>query len=195
MFLPLIGLTFLLVSDLAKGNLSESTLVHLTSLAMILGASLITLLGVFFALINKEYRHTFFSFETGGQMTRRNFLEGDEVMKAEVFDNNKFHWSPIRDKVAAWVKEGWATWEEEKPDWFTDRWRDSVPEDMIPMKSNTASEREKDESGRAGEQERKGRRKSISQILGGAKTPKVSPEDGVEEKLDEDEFVRQLKRR
>ncbi|GMI09867.1 hypothetical protein TrVE_jg7423, partial [Triparma verrucosa] len=75
MFLPLLGLTFLLALDLAKENLSEGTVAFLRSLVMILGGSLIFLLGAFLLLMNKEYRHTFFSFETGGQMTRRVFLE------------------------------------------------------------------------------------------------------------------------
>ncbi|GMH91138.1 hypothetical protein TrVE_jg9661, partial [Triparma verrucosa] len=70
--------------------------------------------------MNKEYRNTFFSFETGGQMKRRLFLEGNDVMKAEIFASNKKYRKPIDDKVATWVNAGWATWEEEKPEWFTD---------------------------------------------------------------------------
>ncbi len=58
MFLPLLALTFVLALDLAKGNLSEVTLVLLTSLAKILGGSLITLFGAFLLLMNKEVRQT-----------------------------------------------------------------------------------------------------------------------------------------
>ena len=77
-------------------------------------------------------------------MTRRNFLEGTDVMKADVFMNNKTHWTPIRDKVAAWVKEGWATWEDEKPEWFTDMWKASVPKEMIPAKKRNVALGESD---------------------------------------------------
>ena len=54
MFLPLLGLTFLLGMDLAKGNLTESTLELLTSMMLYLGASFIFLLVVFLLLINRE---------------------------------------------------------------------------------------------------------------------------------------------
>ena len=56
MFLPLLGLTFLLGMDLATGNLSKSTLKILTSMVIVLGISLITLLGAFLLLMNKEVR-------------------------------------------------------------------------------------------------------------------------------------------
>ena len=56
MFLPLLALTFLLASDLAKGYLSEGTLAHLTNLVIVLGGSLIILFGAFLLLMNKEVR-------------------------------------------------------------------------------------------------------------------------------------------
>ena len=58
MFLPSLGLAFLLASDLAKGSLSESTLALLSSLVMILGGSLVTLFGAFLLLMNKEVSST-----------------------------------------------------------------------------------------------------------------------------------------
>ena len=67
-------------------------------------------------------------------MNRRRFLEGNDAMKASVFGINKTYGMPVRDKMAAWVKEGWTTWEEEKPEWFTDMWKANVPEDMKPAK-------------------------------------------------------------
>ncbi|GMI04634.1 hypothetical protein TrVE_jg1402, partial [Triparma verrucosa] len=75
MCLPLLWLTILLALDLANENLSEGTLKLLTNLGIGLGITLVTLLGAFYLLINKEYRHTFYSSLTGPQMTRRNFLE------------------------------------------------------------------------------------------------------------------------
>ena len=140
-----------------------------------------------------QYRRTFFSLESGGQMTRRNFLDGSDVMKSIVFKNNKTHWSPIKEKVAAWVNEGWATWEEEKPDWFTDQWKSVVPEDMKPAKktgdvdsgqdsrNNMAPKNEGEEALMVGgKKEQKGRRRSIVEVISGRKatSSKVMPEGG-----------------
>ncbi|GMI16291.1 hypothetical protein TrLO_g11949 [Triparma laevis f. longispina] len=89
-----------------EGGSNEVAIRLLTTLTVVLGSSLILLVGLFFTLINGEYRHTFFSIETAGQITRRNFLDGTDVMKSEVFTNNESHWAPIRDKVETWVKAG-----------------------------------------------------------------------------------------
>ena len=56
MFLPLLGLTVALALDLAEGYLTENTVGRLTSLAKVLGISLIALLGAFLSLMNKEVR-------------------------------------------------------------------------------------------------------------------------------------------
>ena len=55
-FLPLLWLTVVLALDLAEGYLSEDTVGRLTSLAIVLGISLIILLGAFLLLMNKEVR-------------------------------------------------------------------------------------------------------------------------------------------
>ena len=109
---------------------------------------------------------------------------------------------PISDKVEAWVKEGWATWEEEKPEWFTDHWKISVPEDMKPTKKKgdvddgdkTADENEVKEAlmaGGGGEQN--GRRRSILEFISGQKvvSSKVMPAGGSKKEIEED-FVREL---
>ena len=46
----------MLALDLAEGYLTEDTVKRLTSLAKVLGISLITLLGAFLLLMNKEVR-------------------------------------------------------------------------------------------------------------------------------------------
>eukprot|EP00519_Triparma_laevis_P002881 CAMPEP_0182518868 /NCGR_PEP_ID=MMETSP1321-20130603/44797_1 /TAXON_ID=91990 /ORGANISM="Bolidomonas sp., Strain RCC1657" /LENGTH=276 /DNA_ID=CAMNT_0024726809 /DNA_START=100 /DNA_END=930 /DNA_ORIENTATION=+ len=209
MFLPLLGLTFLLGMDLVAENLSESTSKLLTSLVMILGGSLLILVGVFLSLMNKEYHHTFFSVETGGQLLRRLFLDGDDLSKAQVFKKHKSLWAPIRDKVAVWVKEGWASWEEEKPDWFTDKWKASVPEHMKPVKKTgdiddgdkTADENEGQETLIVGGgEEQKGRRRSVLEVISGQKSAssKVMPAGGEAKKeieIDAEDFVREMNRR
>ena len=140
-------------------------------------------------------------------MTRRNFLDGSDVMKSIVFKNNTTHWLPIKDKVTAWVKEGWATWEEEKPDWFTDKWKTSVPEDMKPAKKTgdvdggdkTAAEVEGSDEALmvGGGEEQNGRRRSILEMMSGQKavSSKVMPAGGRKKEIDVEEFEREMKRR
>ena len=139
-------------------------------------------------------------------MTRRNFLDGSDVMKSIVFKNNTTHWLPIKDKVTAWVKEGWATWEEEKPDWFTDGWRAKVPEDMLPAKKTgdvdgkdkMVAENEGEEALMiGGQEEQNGRRRSIVEIIRVQKaaSSKVMPAGGFKKEIDVEEFVREIERR
>ena len=147
-----------------------------------------------------QYRNTFFSFETGGQLLRRLFLEGDDATKSQVFKKHKSFWAPIRTKVAEWVKEGWATWEEEEPDWFTDKWKASVSEDMKPAKKKTgdiddgdktADENEVEEAlMMGGGEEQKGRRRSVLEVISGQKaaSSKVMPAGGIKQESDVEEF-------
>ena len=128
-------------------------------------------------------------------------------MKADLFGNNEVHWSPIRDKVESWVRAGWATWEEEKPEWFTDQWKSIVPEDMKPTRKmvvdvddgdKTADENAVEEALMAGGgEEQNGRRKSILEFVSGQKvaSSKVMPAGRIKKEIDAEEFVRELKRR
>ncbi|GMI15875.1 hypothetical protein TrLO_g12095 [Triparma laevis f. longispina] len=112
----------------------------MTSLTVVLGTALVVLLGLFFTLINREYRHTFFSIETGGQLTRRNFIEDNDVTRCDFFGCHESQWTSIRPKVEAWVRAGWKSWEKEKPEWFTDAFKASVPEAWIPKKNGRDEE-------------------------------------------------------
>ena len=198
----------MLALDLAEGYLSEGTVGRLTNLAKVLGISLITLLGAFLALMNKEYRHTFFSTESAPQMTKRIFLEGNDLERYTLFQITRTYWKSFEDKVAAWVKEGWSTWEEEKPDWFTDQWKSIVPEEMKPTKGKgdadgedkTAAEVEGGDEALSvgGGEEQNGRRRSILEMISGQKavSSKVMPAGGIKkEEIDAEEFVRELNRR
>ena len=140
-------------------------------------------------------------------MKRRMFLEGNDAMKASVFASNKGYRKPIDDKVASWVNAGWATWEEEKPEWFTDKWIASVPEVMKPTKKTgdvdsgdeTAAKNEGEEALTVGEEdEQKGKRRSILEMISGQKavSSKVMPAGGKNKKIfDKAEFVKAMKRR
>ena len=135
---------------------------------------------------------------------RKLFLEGDDVSKAQVFKKNKSLWAPIRDKAAVWVKEGWASWDTEKPDWFTDKWKASVPEDIKPTKKTgdvdgggkMAAENEGEEAliG-GGNEEQKGHRRSIVEIISWQKavSSKVIPAEMIKkEEIDAEDFVREI---
>ena len=109
--------------------------------------------------------------------------------------------------MAAWVSAGWPTWEEEKPEWFTDQWKSIVPEDMKPTRKmedvdgedETTAENGGDEAlmaGGGGEQS--GRRRSILEFISGQKaaSSKVMPAGGSKkEEINMEEFVRAMKRR
>ena len=137
-------------------------------------------------------------------MTRRSFLYGDDFARCQIFGCHTYQWTPIRDKVAAWVKEGWKTWEEEKPDWFTDQWIASVPEDMTPSKvgdvgdsNNMSAEIEREESFRAVGEEQKGRRRSIIELIRGQRvaSSKVTPAGVTNREFDEKWFLNEMNRR
>ena len=108
--------------------------------------------------------------------------------------------------MAAWVKEGWATWEEEKPDWFTHQWKASIPEDMKPVKKiGDDDSRDKMAAKNEGEvalmvgggEEQKGRRRSVLELISGQKAAsfKVMPAEGIQKEIDVEEFMREIKRR
>ncbi|GMH52313.1 hypothetical protein TrST_g7443 [Triparma strigata] len=200
MFQPLFGLTLLLTLNLAKGSFSEQNLELLMSLTIGLGISLMLLFGTFLLLMNKEYRDSFFSMETGQQMARKNFLEGTDPMKADLFFNHKIYWLPIREKAAAWLQEGWTTWEDDKPDWFTDVWKSRIPADMKPAANRkVAAEADNDTALDVGGGEEHGRRRSVVEMISGQKAAKskVMPAAGGEAKKEFDaaEFIREVNQR
>jgi hypothetical protein len=88
---------------------------------------------VFFSNIEKKYLHTFWSTKRSKDISMAYFHEG-ESDKAK-FDTLKFsrhHWVSIEGEIKKWVGSNWAKWEEEKPEWFTDVIKATVPVDFIP---------------------------------------------------------------
>ncbi|GMH65899.1 hypothetical protein TrLO_g8812 [Triparma laevis f. longispina] len=182
-------------------TLTKDTIKLLTRLTVVLGISLILLVGLFFALMNGEYRHTFFSVETGGEMRRRLFLEGDDKMKYTIFEVTREYWSPIGDKVEAWVRAGWKSWEQDKPEWFTDNWKAMVPKEMIPEKGSeeavTVESEEKKDVVVTVEEAQGGPRKSlIETFIKRKNNNKIVPE-GMNKgnAIDVEEFKREMKQR
>jgi len=96
--------------------------------------SFATILG----LMRKEYRKSFFSFQTGKQYTISYFESDDDVSKMEVVLDNKLLWWDIREEVKEWVEANWWKWRESQPEWFTPAWMSKVPLDWIPVEDEEA---------------------------------------------------------
>ncbi|GMH95050.1 hypothetical protein TL16_g13066 [Triparma laevis f. inornata] len=203
LFLPTIGLVAVMLSmDLSAHNFSDTTITFLETVVPVLVSSLVFLFGLFFVIINKEYWRTFFSFETGAQMTRRNFLDGDNVMKCEVFGCHASQWYPIKGKVEQWVSSGWAQWEEERPEWFSDIWKESVLEEMRPLKRRSSSLSKRSLKEKLGEEHKESLRQGDAGAGsrggggGGGDGAKVYPAGGERgegnEEIDIEEFQREL---
>jgi hypothetical protein len=120
----------------------------------------------FLMLMKPGYKGTFFSLQTGHAWVKSGFSDGaTDIQKSHIHGYNRKLWRSIRGDVKAWTLENWERWEEEKPEWFTDAWKSSVDDDMIPpaslRKLNGASSR---------------RRSSLGDMLGGG--TRVAPVAG-----------------
>ena len=82
-----------------------------------------------------KYRATFFSANTGYQLSQSLFLdyEGDDLIRLEIFDAQPRHWKSIAPQVQTWTRESWATWEETKPEWWTEALKRSIPAEFLPL--------------------------------------------------------------
>jgi hypothetical protein len=100
--------------------------------AMLDGTWLV-LFWLFLKLMKPKYRKTFINTETGAQQVRNIFLKGEsDQEKMEIFRFNQKQWRSVRDDVKEFVLKNWWKFEDEKPDWYTDIFKFSVPYDMIP---------------------------------------------------------------
>ena len=144
-------------------------------------------------------------------MTEKIFLEGNDEVKAGVLVVNEVLWRLIRDKAEMWLDTGWETWEDERPDWFTDLWISALPADMLPTKNGKRSDSqgsEKEEVRHIDAAGQNGRRKSLLDGLvarrrssvGAKIAPKVTEKGNESElvrklKFDQEDFVREFERR
>jgi hypothetical protein len=53
-------------------------------------------------------------------------------MKMNTFNQNHFYLESIRDDVKEFCRANWDRWKTEKPDWFTDNFIATIPDDFIP---------------------------------------------------------------
>ena len=111
----------------------------------VLGALLATwLLSAFFFFFNikRAYWGTFYSTTTGCQQAMSHFLEHDDARKSLIFRKHTDLWKKIERDVKEWTFANWSNWEVEKPAWFTDAFKESVPDDFIPGMSLEALKKE-----------------------------------------------------
>ena len=114
----------MLNSSLAKEKYTQDMLELIMTYTSWAGSLLVILVVVTLARMEKKYRKTFYSTETGGQMNRLSFLNSeDDAVKKDILTCNKAYWLPLKDEIALWVNRGWSRWLEENPEWFTEVWR------------------------------------------------------------------------
>jgi hypothetical protein len=66
-------------------------------------------------------------------MARAYFTGGaSDYEKSNTFGNHEMMWRSIREDVKMWSLQNWARWEEERPDWFKDEYKSSLPDDFLP---------------------------------------------------------------
>ena len=90
---------------------------------------------LFMATMNGKYRSTFFSLKTCYRVTEERFCnEGNsDEMRIEIVRKNRRHWEPIRPQVKEFIAENWDKWNEEQPDWFTEVFKSSIDDDLLPL--------------------------------------------------------------
>jgi hypothetical protein len=87
-----------------------------------------------FYVIVPEYRQTFWSCQTGWQMSQSYFLdnEGNDERRVRIFSTNRGHWRSIDEEVKVWTLTNWSKWDEEEADWFNLVVKAQIPDDFIP---------------------------------------------------------------
>lgn len=95
----------------------------------------VVLFSIFVTTMNGAYRKTFFSTVTGKQFKCRNFQEAkSDRERFDIFLIHHSYYASITVEVREWVRDNWDRWNEEQEEWFTERLKASVPEDMIPAR-------------------------------------------------------------
>jgi hypothetical protein len=118
----------------------------------------------FLLVMEREFIITFFSTDTYSTFLKKWFAgisDGDDEQKSGIFDSQRSHRRKMERDIRAWTLANWERWEREKPQWFTDRWIDSVPNDCIPYEFCVKYKKTK------GRQEKRRASVSVREMLGG----------------------------
>jgi hypothetical protein len=99
---------------------------------------------VFLLSIDERYRNTFFSLETSKDFAIERFREGEnDRIKFMIFETSKRVWMSIEEEVRDWVESKWDQWEADKPVWFNERTKASMPVHYIPSSKARKHEKER----------------------------------------------------
>jgi hypothetical protein len=125
---------YYVVGDLGDSSKVDGTMLWFISVTItVLWIILFTYL-IFFVIVS-EYRSTFWSNITAWKRAENIFVENeDDEKRALIFKRSVFLWSRIKEDVKAWTMDNWSTWDDDKPDWFTDKFVSSVPDEFIPAR-------------------------------------------------------------
>ena len=119
--------------DAEGGRGAKSLRNNLWSLLGATEAGFVIFFTIFIRTMAAKYRVTFFSTVTAKKFKHDFFRNAtSDVSKVTIFRSHPSYYAGIRDEVKAWVSANYSTWNEEQPDWFTDRVKASIPKDMIP---------------------------------------------------------------
>jgi hypothetical protein len=81
----------------------------------------------------RDRLRTFFNTETAAQYTKRvKWVAADEITRGKVL--TQLHPSCCRlfiDDAQDWLETNWPRWVQEKPSWFTDRWKGALPDQLL----------------------------------------------------------------
>ena len=106
---------------------------HLWALLGATEAGFLVFFAIFVGALAKKYRVTFFSTITAKNFRVKTFCEATtDIQKFDLLKCHPSYYESIRGDVEHWVRDNYETWNEEKPDWFTERVRQRIPKDMIP---------------------------------------------------------------
>ena len=158
------GLVFLFVSAHIYTSLYEHDGKIPSQTVWVFFASVSALAVLFFALFlgsieggwRGEYARSFVSTQTASQYICGVFRTSDvDEEKMEIFCYHPSDYVELDGEVRQWVRDNWAKWDKEMPDWFTAALVQKIPDNMLPVPA-------------LDKLKRKGRRKSsILSLLGG----------------------------
>jgi hypothetical protein len=86
----------------------------------------------FIRTIDPDYLHTFRQTMSGSQFTVNAFRKADTDEKKAAIFKRQFHvWKSIEGEVRTWVHANIAEWEKEKPEWYTKKLIQRIPEEVL----------------------------------------------------------------
>jgi len=107
-----------------------------TALRALAGTWAINVL-LFFMLIKRKYRKTFWDPQTAWQMVIATYENTDDAQlkMTAIFTNHISMSRRIKGNVIEYMAENWAEWKRTKPSWFTPGFISKIPDEFIPKQN------------------------------------------------------------